>query len=178
MSSLANVEIPVSESGSLYMSKWEQGANRIRVLGDVVQGYKWFPEDGSPPKHVKTPGEIETGVTEHKYFWMIPIAMNSEVKFLTFHQKTIMNQMKELEKSEEWGDPISYDITITRSGEGKETQYTIMPHPKADVDSAVVEKWQKLKTRYKPELLFTSGTPLEPAEEKAQDSKKDDGLPF
>ena len=177
MSSFANIEIPVSESGSLYMSKWEQGANRIRVLSDVVQGYKWFPEDGTPPKHVKTPSEIDTGVTDHKYFWMIPIAMNGEVKFLTFHQKTIMSQMEALDQNEEWGDPVHYDITITRSGEGKETQYTIMPHPKSDVDSAVVEQWQTLKTRYNPELLFTTGTPLEPAEEKAQGSKKDD-LPF
>ena len=103
---------------------------------------------------------------------MIPIAMNGEVKFLTFHQKTIMSMMEELDKNEEWGDPIHYDITVTRSGEGKETQYTIMPHPKSDVDSAVIEKWQTLKTRYNPELLFTTGTPLEPAEERRKTAKK------
>lgn len=174
MSSFDNVDIPTSNSGSLYMSKWEQGPNRIRFLGGITEGYKWFPEDGSKPKHVKTPGDIDTGVKESKYFWMIPIAMNGDVRILTFTQITIMKQMEALKNSEEWGDPIGYDITVTKTGEKMDTNYAVMPHPAKEIEQSVKEKWQEMKNRFKPDLLFTTGTPLESAEEV----KQEEDLPF
>ena len=77
----------------------------------------------------------------------------------------------------EWGEVQDYDITITRSGQDLETQYTVVPNPKKALDADVAKQWADIKARYNPENLFTNGTPLEPGEEKKQDDK-DEELPF
>ena len=68
-----------------------------------------------------------------------------------------------------------YDITITRSGQDLETQYTVVPNPKKAIDAEAAKKWADIKARYNADNLFTNGSPLEPGEEKAQDEEE---LPF
>ena len=175
--SLSDLDIPTSESSGLFMKKLEQGENRMRILETPIQGYVWWPENDNKPVRVKNPGDIETGVKDAKYFWFLTIAMGSEVKFLEIKQKTILSQIKALSENKEWGEVQDYDITITRSGQDLETQYTVVPNPKKAIDADVALQWANIKARYNPENLFTNGTPLEPGEEKKQDDK-DEELPF
>ena len=70
-----------------------------------------------------------------------------------------------------------YDITITRSGHDLETQYTVVPNPKKQLDDDVGKQWSSMKDRYNADNLFTNGSPLEPGEEKAQNDKEEE-LPF
>jgi hypothetical protein len=41
----------------------------------------------------------------------------------------IYKAIRALATNEEWGDPSGYDVTITRTGSGKETKYTVVPSP-------------------------------------------------
>lgn len=175
--SLSGLDIPSSESGGLFMKKLEQGENRMRILTTPIPGYVWWPENENKPKRVQKPGDIATGVKDAKYFWFLTIAINNEVKFLEIKQKTILNQIKALSDNQEWGEVQEYDITITRSGHDLETQYTVVPNPKKQLDADVVKQWSSIKDRYNADNLFTNGSPLEPGEEKAQDDKEEE-LPF
>jgi hypothetical protein len=40
----------------------------------------------------------------------------------------------DLVENEDWGDPIEYDITIKRTGTGLDTEYSIAPSPKKELD--------------------------------------------
>ena len=176
MNSLSDIDIPASGSDGLFMKKLENGENRMRILTTPITGYVWWPENENKPQRVKEPKDIPTGVSDAKYFWFLTIGINDEVKFLEIKQKTILNQIKALSDNKEWGEVQEYDITITRSGQDLETQYTVVPNPKADVSTDVAGAWNQMKARYKPDNLFTNGSPLEAGEEVAQD--KDEELPF
>ncbi len=173
--SLDGIDIPAGGSGDLFMKKLEQGENRLRILTTPIQGYVWWPENENKPVRVKEAGEIKTG-EDAKYFWFLTIAINDEVKFLEIKQKTILNQIKALSDNKEWGEVLEYDITITRSGQDLETQYTVVPNPKKAVADDIAKKWADMKARYNADNLFAHGTPLEAGDEKTQDEKED--LPF
>ena len=51
--------------------------------------------------------------------------------------------IKAMVDNKKWGDPHNYDITITRTGEGFDTEYTVMPNPHSVVDSAILEKYEE-----------------------------------
>ena len=173
--SLSGLDIPASGSDGLFMKKLEQGENRLRILTKPIAGYVWWPENENKPVRVKEAGEIKTG-EDAKYFWFLTIGINDEVKFLEIKQKTILSQIKALSDNKEWGEVQDYDITITRSGQDLETQYTVVPNPKKAIDGEVAKKWADLKARYNADSLFTSGTPLEAGEEKTSDDEEE--LPF
>lgn len=173
--SLDGLDIPASGSDGLFMKKLEQGENRLRILTTPIAGYVWWPENENKPVRVKEAGDIKTG-EDAKYFWFLTIAINGEVKFLEIKQKTILGQIKALSDNKEWGEVQDYDITITRSGQDLETQYTVVPNPKKAVDADVAKQWAEMKERYNPDNLFTNGSPLEAGEEKAQDDEEE--LPF
>lgn len=40
----------------------------------------------------------------------------------------------DLVESSEWGDPSSYSISVKRTGSGFDTEYTILPSPKSELD--------------------------------------------
>ena len=175
--SLDGLDIPTSGSDGLFMKKLEQGENRLRILTKPIAGYVWWPENDNKPVRVKDAGKITTGVKDAKYFWFLTIAINSEVKFLEIKQKTILSQIKALSDNKEWGEVQDYDITITRSGQDLETQYTVVPNPKKALDADVAKQWADMKARYNADNLFTNGSPLEAGEEKAQTDDEEE-LPF
>ncbi len=175
--SLSGLDIPTSESSGLFMKKLEQGENRMRILTTPIAGYVHWPEGSNKPVRYHGPTDIPTGVKDAKYFWFLTIAINGEVKFLEIKQKTILSQIKALSDNKEWGEVQDYDITITRSGQDLETQYTVVPNPKKALDDDVAKQWADMKARYNAENLFTNGSPLDAGEEKQQEAKEEE-LPF
>lgn len=91
-------------------------------------------EDGKPVK-IRVVGEPYVIQTEFKgnpstrfalKFW------NQTAKVAQFIMipKTPLNALLALaENVEDWGDPEQYDVTITRNGSGKETEYSVQPSP-------------------------------------------------
>ena len=173
--SLSGLAIPATGSGDLFMKKLEPGPNKMRILTTPIVGYVGWPEDEHKPVRVKEAGDIKTG-EDAKYFWFLTIAINDTVKFLELKQKTILSQIKALSDNKDWGEVQDYDITITRSGQNLETQYTVVPNPKKALDADIAKQWAEMKERYNPENLFTNGSPLEAGEEKVQDDEEE--LPF
>lgn len=155
-------------SNSDYM-KLVDGLNTFRVLGAAVVGYiYWNVED--KPVRSKTPfsgipADIRTdkdGMPEKiKHFWSFPVWNYDEerVQILEIPQKQVQTQMKALVDNPRWGDPKMYDITVTRSGSGFDTEYVVQPNPPiAPVDPKIAEAYAKKPVNL--EALFTGADPF------------------
>lgn len=133
------------KSASNYM-KFEQGANKFRVLSNAVTGYVYWKEvEGKrTPTRVHEFDEVPNEDRgEMKHFWAFTVwnYATSSVQILEITQATIRNTIQVLVGDGDWGDPKKYDLTVTRTGEGLETEYSVVPNPpkklEADTDVEV-----------------------------------------
>jgi hypothetical protein len=134
--------------------KLKEGENTIRILSNAIVGFKYWTEDNKPvrlrepifekPDNIKLEKD---GSYRVQHFWAF-LVWNYEaqrVQVLEITQSSIQDGIKALVDNKKWGDPRDYDITITRSGEGLETSYTVIPSPHSELelseaDQAKVQK--------------------------------------
>jgi hypothetical protein len=175
-------------SENLYM-KWEQGANKFRILQKPIIGYEWWVhEDGSVvvkgekpvkgnkpvrvPKKKEHPLFRELTVDEfenRKEFWAMPVwnYKKKRVEVLSINQNGIIRTLTFLARDPEWGSPLQYDITVTRTGEGMETEYETVPAPPKPLTEEQKDAWAKAKID--TEVLFEGGDPFAPKGLTSQD---------
>lgn len=154
-------EIPISPSN--YM-RFQEGINRIRILNSAIVGYEYFTIENKPvrskekfesmPADIKKDGRI-------KHFWAFPVWNYQEkrVQILELTQKSIMNDIKALIDNPKWGNPKMYDIAITKTGEGLDTDYNTqgeppITEPDQDIKDAYAEKTINLEALYSNEDPF------------------------
>lgn len=58
----------------------------------------------------------------------------NEIKVLEFGWE-IQKRLKALKKDSDWGDPTTYDIEITATGDGLDREYQVVPKPKKDLSA-------------------------------------------
>jgi len=130
-----NYEAPKGSSNYL---KLEEGQNKFRIVSDAVIGYEYWTNGNKPVRlrdYPKTkPADIrlnDDGSYTVKHFWAFIVLdrKDARVKILEITQASIMRNIEDLVVNEEWGDPKEYDITISRTGSGMETRYTVQPSP-------------------------------------------------
>jgi hypothetical protein len=61
-----------------------------------------------------------------------------EVREIT--QASIHGPLEDLAMNSDWGDPREYDITVTKTGEKLDTEYSVMPSPAKAVTEEVPEE--------------------------------------
>ena len=147
--------------------KFKDGENNFRVLSSAIVGFEYWNTDNKPIRSKEkleyTPEDIrlEHGKpTPIKHFWAF-VVWNYEagkVQILELTQKTIMSSMQALIKNEKWGNPKGYDITVTRTGSGLDTEYQVMPNPHTEIDSGVEETYAHRPANL--EALFDNSDPF------------------
>lgn len=165
-------------SESNYM-KLATGANKFRVLDSAIIGQEfWTVKDGKrkpirrrmgeaiSPSELMSDGNI-------KHFWAFPVwnYQAKKVQILELTQKTIMNSINALVQSEDWGDPKSFDIVITREGDGMDTEYHVMPSPKKELDPGIVQMYKDMNVDL--DVLFEGGDPFAAKDEGSRVTDKD-----
>lgn len=120
-----------------------EGENTFRVLSSAIVGYEYWNTDNKPVRSkkefVSTPKDIrlEDGKpTPIKHFWAFLVYNYRAEKqqILEITQVSIQASIKALVQNPKWGDPKGYDITVTRSGSGYDTEYTTMPNPHSQLE--------------------------------------------
>ena len=163
-------------STSNYM-RLEEGDNTFRILGSfedgtAIMGMEYWKTVGEGRKPFRVPmgktvsmSELEvnpqTGELDMpKHFWAIPVWNYTEkrIQILELKQKTIMLAIRSLANNPKWGDPHTYDITITRNEEGGKTSYTTTPNPKEELPPEAHDALKKTPIRI--EKLFTGEDPF------------------
>ena len=133
---------------SNYLNKFPQGETKFRILTSPVFGYSGW-KDKKPLrvkaledfKGVKLDTSMYDPVGVPKYFWAMVIWNYNEecVQILELTKLSIIDKITKLSADSDWGNPLGYDIKITRSGEGKKTEYSTNPLPHKDVPEEAVK---------------------------------------
>lgn len=178
-------EIPNSQTG--YM-RFEQGVNKFRILSKPIVGMLYWitNEDGKrKPVRKRMNEEIQIGdlgVDDNgepervKHFWAF-VCWNyqeEKIQVLEITQKGIQSNIKDLVDNEDWGDPFSYDITVTRKGQKLETKYTVQPSPKKALDKELKKAYGKMDIKL--ESLYDGGDPFQKTGEQADTELVDNAL--
>lgn len=152
--------------GGNYM-RLEDGPNRFRILSPAIVGYEYWTADNKPIRLREYPKSVLADIrpdSKIKHFWAM-IVWNyaaEAVQILELTQSTIQTAINDLVIIDEWGDPSAYDITVTRKGEGLDTEYTVQPSPHKPVAGLVTSAFEAKKINL--DMLFDGGNPFEEAD--------------
>ena len=138
-------------------AKLQQGDNRLRILSEAIVGHLYWEIDTEGGRHPirraydqtirqgDLPIDPQTGEpAKIKHFWAFAIwnYQARQVQILEITQKTVQGGIESLSRSDDWGDPRKYDITIKREGSGLDTEYAVMPKPPTPLDAEAKEAWE------------------------------------
>lgn len=175
-----NYEAPKSKSN---YTRFQQGENKVRVLSEVITGFELWA-DKKPVRfkewHEVDPPEGWDG-KEARHFQAM-VVWNRDLKCLQIMQVTqgsIQKKLASLDASSDWGDIRSYDIVITRTGEGLDTRYDTMPSPKSELEAEIKQAYTDASIKL--EALYIVADPFESVTESPSDTTekaKEDDLPF
>jgi len=148
----------------------ELGENRVRVVGDPIKGYlDWDMTDLAKPngKPIRTPLEkgkpapLNPGTDKKpKIFWAMPVYdyKTETIKIWEITQGGIRDNLMGYIKDKDYGALTSYDIKITRSGAGLETEYQVIPTPPKPADAKVIQA--TMETVVNLPALFAGADPF------------------
>lgn len=157
---LNDMEIPKAASQFLQL---EEGVVKVRILSDFIEGYSDFDEStkksatyrvGECPEKAKNPKWFA-------YFWACSI-WNYELEKIQTRQiksKVAMAKMKALSQDEDRGEITSYDLKVSKTGEGKETKYDVIPANKGPLTPEMTQAY--LDANPKLDRMFEGKYPIE-----------------
>lgn len=141
-------EMPAS-SGDNYL-KFGTGDTTFRVISKPLIGWLGW-KDKKPHRFATMESATASGIVfdeSPRYFWAV-VVWNPEKErpqVLEITQKTVLNAIVALDGNAKWGAPYGYDLTVTKSGSGKDnTSYTTTPNPKeklSDEIKASLKDWK------------------------------------
>lgn len=147
--------------------KFQDGENNFRVLSSAIVGYEYWNVENKPVRSrepINTiPADIkfdEDGGFSIRHFWAFVVWNydQQKVQILEVTQKQIMKALKALVDNAKWGDPKGYDITVTRSGTGFDTEYIIQPTPHSKLEDKIAKLYAE--TNINLEALFDGADPF------------------
>lgn len=137
---------------SSQFGKLQDGANRFRILSDMVVGWEGW-KDKKPFRHegqvcMIKPEQVDlnqNGRPNINYFWAMVVwnYKESRVQVLEITQKTIMSPLQDLEENQDWGDLKNYDIEINKKKEGDKTTYTVLGIPPKPLPSEITQAYEE-----------------------------------
>lgn len=158
-------EVPQSE-GKFF--KLKIGENKFRILTSAIIGFVgWDHSDKEKPKPIrkKTIDEFvidEIDPESLKHFWAFFVwnPKAKKIQVLQITQKSIMKSIKSLTSDEDWGDPLTYDMSIDAIGEGLEREYNVNPKPKAELPVEAIAEWDAIKDKVDLEKMYIGEDPF------------------
>lgn len=156
-------ELPVTSN---YL-KFQEGENTFRVLSSAITGFEYWNTSGKPVRARSAWDELPNDIRVSKeeiprinHFWAF-VVWNYDAKriqILELTQKGIMKAMQAYIKNPRWGHPKGYDITVTRSGSGFDTEYFVTANPHSPIETSIADKYSKMKINL--EALFEGNDPF------------------
>ena len=147
-------------------TKFVKGETVIRILSKPIM----FWQDWKDKQPIRTPFDIHTlapkpvGDQKVKHAWAL-IVYNYNTKRIEvceITQQTIKVAIENLSKNVKWGSPFAYDIAITRTGDGLDTEYSVIANPKEVVTDEIKQAYKNKPINLK--ALLTGDNPFESAD--------------
>lgn len=135
-----NYEQPAS--GGRY-TKLDVGETRIRIISNSIVGWLGWTTDNKPlrDKSKELITRVDNLKDSPRHFWAFLVwnFKTEQIEIMEITQRSIQNAIMKLYKSDDWGDPKGYDITINKEGEGMKTEYHIQGAPKSKFNAEKVK---------------------------------------
>jgi hypothetical protein len=160
-------EVPKGGDAGQFFKVEKDKTIRFRILGKSITGWEVFGEDKKPRRSREKFTEAELAEIKvkkdekPKHFWAFPIYVYDAAepfKAFVVTQKSIQNAIMEYYKDAEYGNPINYDLKITRKGEGLETVYTVIASPPKALDATILATFEGMD--YDMNRLFEGSYPF------------------
>lgn len=141
-----------SSSNGRYInpSKLEQGKEyRLRFVRPGITGFGGWTVEKKPIRFEFHPEALPPnlapdlgGKVQLKRFiaGLVYDYTAEDFKILEITQRTLMEQLYKYAKDSDYGDPLGYDIKLTREGEKMDTKYTLVAAPPKPLEKAIAEK--------------------------------------
>lgn len=156
----------------------ENGEVKIRVLSEFIAGQSvWGEPNGErictrvrigesiPTKAIGT--NSFSGLPERIKDFVAAIVWNYDTEQLEIFETdkaTIIEQIMNYEADSDYGDSRGYDLKLKKSGEKKETTYSVVALPPKDPDKTILEAYNKhsinLEALYDGEDPFKEDLPF------------------
>jgi hypothetical protein len=141
------------------------GQHRIRILSDAIAGWEYWedtPEGGRKPIRLRLEENPPVEHAEEIKKFLAFVIWNYEIEkiqVMEITQASIQRELKAYEKDKEWGDLKTFDLTIERTGNDKNTtKYRVSPKPHSElgkeIEKAVKEGLPVLEALFKGENPF------------------------
>ncbi len=156
--------------------KFKEGENTFRIMSSAIIGYEYWTNDKKPVRskdHFESTPNIKLDKdgkpTKVKHFWAFVVwnYKSNSIQILQVTQSSIQGAIKALVDNEKWGTPMGYDITVTRVGDGLDTEYSTMPNPHLEVAEEIKTAHRTKKVNI--EALYDGEDPFEGDKEKTAD---------
>ncbi len=149
--------------------KFHDGENTFRILSSAIIGYEYWTGNNKPVRSRKPFGGIPVDIrfekdglpSKIKHFWAFAVYNydTKAIQILEITQSTIQGGIKAIVDNSKWGHPSGYDITITKKGEGFDTEYHVMPSPHSQVDENIMAALKAKPINL--EAIFTGENPFD-----------------
>jgi hypothetical protein len=144
----------------------------FRILCPFIGGWEAWDDKGRPHRFPTKADVAESGLVlreepgkkNPKQFWASFVwnPAKGQVQVFSFSQVTLFKQLDALVRNKKWGALDAYDISITRSGSGTDTEYTVMPSGKEPLSPEASTAWAKVQNEAVGlDALYQNGNPLE-----------------
>lgn len=173
------------ESNGGKFMRFKEAETRFRILSpQPLLGYVGWTVRDNKPYPIRKPmgaawkdGEVRDNKTRH--FWSMAVwnYATKAVQVLEVTQSTIQKAITKFSKDEDYGDPIGYDIVVSKTGEGMDTEYQVTPKPPKKLDKEAQAAWDALQDRFDLGRLLTGGDPFGDTM-PTTDSDPDGDIPF
>lgn len=157
---------------------------KIRIMSDFILGkFVWGTKDDKPfPYRVRPNEQIQSGwigtdkngkpnMIKQFLAAVVYNYTNNQTEIFDISKITVIDKLQELEDDEDWGDLKGYDLTLSRSGEGFDTTYSVIPSNKKKYDGKAIDKVNL-------ELLFSGEDPFSTDEVVVPEESSDVEIPF
>jgi hypothetical protein len=138
---------------------------RLRFFGEGITGWEAWTTDNKPlrweVKPTEFPANIKTreGSIDCKRFiaGVVWDYQDLTFKILQINQVKLREKLFSFMKDTDYGDPAGYDIKIGRTGEGLNTEYSLVAAPPKPVSKEIATAYESLHCNLK--ALFDGDDP-------------------
>ena len=158
--------VPPSENKYV---KYVQGDNKFRIMDKPIFGWEaWKVEEGKdkPVRFEMDNKPIDLREFKEQkisHFWAMPVwnFQTKGIQVLQITQKGIQEALESLARNEDWGSPLTYNITINKKGEKLKTEYQVHPSPHTEAPLDAQEAYaEAVKNGFDITRLFTNDDPF------------------
>jgi hypothetical protein len=135
MSFISEAFAASNNNAGSYFKPAKDSTSKVRIVSEKgLEGYVCWTEDNKPVRwhwrDNKPEANYREGDKPRKFLAVAVWNYNERcVQVWEITQKSVFDALFEITKDPDFGHPSTFDIKITRKGEGLETKYNVMPVP-------------------------------------------------